>query len=210
MPSPTDILSSVLRPPAWEGWVPTLTGTGYRPWVENPGPLSLEDLAYGLAHTFRYGGQSAPAVTVAEHSLLVCDIISILWPDHAKEAAGLLHDASEAVLHDIQSPIRGQVRVVLSSGEVVSWDESDRRVTVNIAKYFGVTAVNLASPEVRAADILAASFEKRDCPNLRPGTWGVSPIPEQVAHLSIRGLAPEAAMGRYLQAAHQRGLIILR
>lgn len=202
MPTPTDILAQMKRPAGWDGWAPTWSGKGYKPWADDPGPLSLDDLAYGLAHTFRYAGHSDPAVTVAEHCLLVTQIIQTLWPGNPRLAlAGLLHDASESVLHDIQSPLRPMVHVTLPTGEIISWNESDKRVTQNIVRHFGVTPEELAAPEVRAADILAASFEKRDCPNLRPGEWGLPPIPEEVTFLRIEGLAPEAARGRFMLAA---------
>jgi hypothetical protein len=144
---------------------------------------------------------------VAEHCLLVANLIRVLWPGNPHlELAGLLHDAAESVLHDIQSPLRKCVTVTLPSGEVLTWNESDRRVTQNITRYFGVHPDHLEAPEVRAADILAASFEKRDCPNLRPGDWGLPPIPAEVAHLSIRGLALEEARVGFLAELGRLGV----
>lgn len=191
MLNPTEILAQRNHPTAWSGWCPTFSGAGYRPWAEDPGVLSMCDLSYGLAHTFRYGGQAYPAVTVAEHCLLVAQIIQTLWPEKPRLVlAGLLHDASESVLHDIQSPLRKCISVTLPSGEVLSWNESDKRVTQNIAKHFGVTAEELDSPEVQAADLLAVCFEKRDCLNLRPGDWGLPQIPKEIESLEIVGFLP--------------------
>lgn len=202
MPSPLDILSQMNQPPHWDGWVPTFSGKGYRPWGENPGSLSITDLSYGLAHTYRYGGQSQPAVTVAEHCVLVATIIQILWPGNRHlERAGLFHDAAESVLHDIQSPLRRKVQVVLPTGEIISWNESDFRVTLNISKPYGVMEEHLRAPEVKAADILAACFEKRDCPNLREGDWGLPGIPEEVAHLKVQGWSPEEAQTWFMHFA---------
>ena len=202
MPTPTEILQQMRRPVEWTGWTPTYSGKGYRPWAEDPGALSLEDVAYGLAHTFRYGGHSDPAITVAEHSVMVARIVNILWPGNPHlELAGLMHDAAESVLHDIQSPLRKCVSVTLPSGEVLSWNESDLRVTRNITRYFGIVPEHLEAPEVRAADILAASFEKRDCQNLRPGDWGLPPIPIEVAEMRLFGYAPKDAQQLFLLKA---------
>jgi len=202
MPTPAEILAQMNHPSGWDGWCPTFSGAGYKPWSDTPGTLSLDDLAYGLAHTFRYGGHSDPAVTVAEHCLLVTQIIQVLWPGNPRLAlAGLFHDASESVLHDIQSPLRKCIAVTLPSGEVLSWDDSDKRVSQNIAKQFGITAEELDSPEVRAADVLASCFEKRDCPNLRPGEWGLPAIPPEAAHLKIEGFPPETARGLFKMVA---------
>lgn len=207
MPTPTEILAQMKRPALWTGWTPTYSGKGYRPWADDPGPLSLRDLAYGLAHTFRYGGHSFPSITVAEHCLLVTQIIETLWPGNPHLVlAGLLHDASESVLHDIQSPLRKCISVTLPSGEVISWEESDRRVTRNIARYFGASPEDLEAPEVRAADVLGACFEKRDCHNLGDEDWGLPPIPTPVSHLLIRGLGPGVAEAAFLDKAYELGL----
>lgn len=206
-PIPADFLNQVRRPADWDGLVPTFSGRGYRPWAEDPGPLCLEDLTYGLAHTYRYGGQSRPAVTVAEHCVLVARIIRVLWPGSLMEKAGLLHDASESVLHDLQASIRGHVSVTLpAGGGTIPWVESDLRVTRNIAKHYGVSTADLESPEVRAADVLAASFEMRDCPTLWGLKTGLPAIHEKVAHLKIHGWDPASAMQEFQNELARVGL----
>lgn len=208
MPTPEDILNQIRRPTEWDGWVPTYTGAGYRPWDDNPGPLAVDDIAWGLAHTFRFGGQVEPCPTVAEHSLMVSNIIQALWPgdlandeEYAKVvAAGLLHDAAEAVLHDIQAPLRSRVRVHLE-GETISWNESDARVTRNIVKHFGIEQRHLEDPRVKAADILSACIEKRDCKNLDSNAdWGLPDIPPEIARLRVCGYPPTFAFGMFREA----------
>ena len=199
MPSLTaaDILAQIDVPSEWDGWVPTYSGLGYRPWDESPGNVDKADIAHGLAYTFRYGGQSSPPITVAEHCILASRIVGILWPGNiALARAALLHDASEAYLHDIQSPLRKKIFVRLPEGDI-PWSESDRRVTRNIAQQFGVTAEQLAAPEVAAADILGCCFEKRDCWNLA-GNWGLPSIPSEVAHLRMLFLPSEQAEVAFL------------
>jgi len=206
MPTPTEILAQMKRPAQWDGWVPTFSGAGYRPWDDKPGPLSKTDLAYGLSYTYRYGGQSYPAITVAEHSVLAALIVRLLWPgNQALERAALLHDAAESVLHDIQSRLRRRVKVHLDN-EVITWSQSDLRVTSHIAAQFGVTAEDLKAPEVAAADILAACFEKRDCPNLWEGDWGLPQIPVVLNGLQMHFWSPEAARARFLAAGDELGL----
>lgn len=207
MITPNEILAQRHRSSSWVGWVPTYSGKGYRPWDENPGPLSLQDLAYGLSRTLRYGGHSKPGVTVAEHCILAAAIVRSLWPGNEHlERAALLHDASESILHDLQSPIRSSVRVVMPSGDMITWNESDALVTRNIAKFFDVPKEHLEAPEVKAADLLAVCFEKRDCPNLGDGDWGLPEIPQGL-HLHIWGWSMHAAMLKYLRAAKHLDLV---
>jgi hypothetical protein len=201
MPTAIEILAQMDRPAKWDGWVPTYSGAGYRPWAAEPGVISPDDLAYGLAHTYRYGGQSRPAITVAEHCILAVQIIGTLWPNRVDlQRAALLHDASECVLHDIQSPLRRRVRVRLNNDKDISWSESDKLVTANIGGQYGIPATDLGAPEVHAADILATCFEKRDCPNLVKGDWGLPEIPEAIDHLKMQFWPPKEAWFQFALA----------
>lgn len=194
------ILDSRRTPESWAGWVPTFIGQGYRPWSDNPGTLTSMDLSYGLAHTYRYGGQSVPGITVAEHCVFVSSIIERLWPQHPRlwelVRAGLLHDAAEAVLHDIQGPLRGMVKVHLPNGEILGWDDSDKRVSAVIAGTFGVRSEDLFSDEVRAADLLAVCFEQRQCTNLL-GDWGLPDIPAEIDDMKLDFLGPRDACMKF-------------
>jgi uncharacterized protein len=79
------------------------TYTGLTLDLSNPHPadICIEDIARGLSLKYRFGGHSLTALTVAEHS------VNASWntaPEYA--LAALLHDASEAYIGDIPSPIK--------------------------------------------------------------------------------------------------------
>lgn len=69
-----------------------------------PDDIDLEDIAVGLAHTARFAGQTRTFYSVAEHSIAV----SIDLPFEYK-LAGLLHDASEAYIGDMPTPIKNRM-----------------------------------------------------------------------------------------------------
>lgn len=186
------------RPPRWAGRVPTYTGSEFSPITPKAGDVSLVDIARGLACKYRYGGHSDPLITVAEHSVLVVKIIDILWPASGQQLAGLLHDACEAYTQDIQSPVRQFIKVVLPSGEMITWGDMERRVNTVIAKALGIKKDFYSSPEVAAADMLAVSVEKAACPNFAPGKWGVPAIPPELADLKPEFLSPEDSMKLFL------------
>lgn len=66
-----------------------------------PDDIDILDIAHGLAHITRFGGQARNHITVGEHSLTVASLV----PPPYKYTA-LLHDAAEAYLGDIPKPLK--------------------------------------------------------------------------------------------------------
>jgi len=84
-----------------ENWIETHSGRKVS--IESPQAdmFDIDDIAFALSNTCRYNGHCARFFSVAEHSVLVSQRL----PTHLK-LAGLLHDATEAYLGDIPSPIK--------------------------------------------------------------------------------------------------------
>lgn len=84
-----------------ENWIETRSGK--RVSVQNPQPdqFDIKDIAYALSNTCRFNGHCAGFYSVAEHSVAV----ALRLPRELR-LAGLLHDATEAYLGDIPSPIK--------------------------------------------------------------------------------------------------------
>lgn len=86
--------------------------SGRRLDLLDPSPLDVElsDIAHGLARVARWNGQTSGdyAFSVAQHSVLVLEIFSALYPKEQNDAQlyALLHDASEYVMGDIISPFK--------------------------------------------------------------------------------------------------------
>jgi 5'-deoxynucleotidase YfbR-like HD superfamily hydrolase len=89
--------------------------SGRRLDLLDPSPLDVEitDIAHGLARVARWNGQTSGdhAFSVAQHSLLVEDIFSLLVPGPSPDArlTALLHDAPEYVIGDMISPFKSAV-----------------------------------------------------------------------------------------------------
>lgn len=122
-----------------------------------PMDIEIEDIAHGLAFVARWNGQTRGdwAYTVAEHSLLVEEILTRLDPGTQPrwQLAALLHDAPEYVIGDMISPFKALL------GE--SYKDIEARLQEAIHIRFGlkpVTPVKLKKI-IKKADHICAWFE---------------------------------------------------
>ena len=89
--------------------------SGRRLDLLDPSPLDIEvdDIAQGLSRVARWNGQTLGdwAFTVAQHSVLVEDVVGRLMPSCATDwrLAALLHDAPEYVIGDLITPFKAAV-----------------------------------------------------------------------------------------------------
>ena len=84
-----------------DDYIETYTGIKFdflNPKVEQ---IDIEDIAHSLAVQVRFTGHCKEFYSIAEHSINVMDIVP---PEHKLWA--LLHDAGEAYLTDVASPIK--------------------------------------------------------------------------------------------------------
>lgn len=104
-----------------EPWIETFTGKKFHFLDPSEDEIDVRDIAHSLAYTCRYTGHSRRFYSVAEHSILV----SYLAND---PLGGLLHDASEAYITDIASPIKPHIN---------NYKELEDMIMTRIAKKFG-------------------------------------------------------------------------
>lgn len=125
----------------------------------NPDPdqIHIEDIAIGLANVCRFGGQLHTWYSVAEHCIHVADLLP---PE--EQLAGLLHDAAEAYICDIPTPLKRELGFV--------YTDIENRVAAAIGTKFGVELVTL-SPAVMQADRMMVVSE-RDAFQTKPQDWG--------------------------------------
>lgn len=133
--------------------------SGRRLDLLDPTPVDIEitDIAHGLAFVARWNGQTQGdwPYSVAEHSLLVEDILTRLNPGIGTrwQLAALLHDAPEYVIGDMISPVKAALGA--------EYGRMDERLTAAIHRRFGLPAA-LPAPikaKIKAADRISARLE---------------------------------------------------
>lgn len=161
----------------------TYTGVAVDPGNPRPEDVRLEDIARHLAKEQRFGGAvHLEHYSVAEHSVLVSRLVR---PPNA--ILGLFHDAAEAYLKDIPTPVK------LLLGDV--YKDLERRWLLAIGRAIGLGDRLAELPvDVKIADSVALATEYRDCFfDGRPGN-DVEPSDYQIA-----GCTPRAAYRTFMK-----------
>lgn len=86
------------------GYITTYSGDRF--YYENPGPFRLRDVAHALSYLPRFSGHTRFFYSVAQHSLMVSEMLERHHFSLAEQAAALLHDAHEAYTGDIPTPLK--------------------------------------------------------------------------------------------------------
>lgn len=128
------------------GWF--TTSSGRRLYVLDPDPsqVAIEDIAHALSMICRWGGHCLTFYSVAEHCLRASSMVP-----HHDALHALLHDATEAYLGDIITPLK---RIL------PDYKELEDAWWLTIATAIGIDPEMPAS--VKEADAAMLELERRD------------------------------------------------
>jgi len=171
----------------------------------DPAEICLEDIAHGLSNLCRFNGQTSAFYSVAQHSVLVsllCNMRDALW--------GLFHDAAEAYLGDVVSPIKRNLGME-------KYRLAEEVVMRAVAERYGLPwedhsdAEDKSGPEpmsVKLADRLAVYLELRDVMNTDAMRYGyrVERPDLSILGITIEPLLPPDAKALFLTRAAELGI----
>lgn len=107
------------------GQIQTASGHMVSPLNPDPATITLPDIAHALAHICRFTGHTRTFYSVAEHSVRVARLVP-----REDRLAALLHDATEAYLCDIATPVKAMLP---------GYAEAEDRLARVIADKWGVS-----------------------------------------------------------------------
>lgn len=169
-------------------WI--LTYTGRQVDLESPSPfdITLTDIAQALSHISRFTGHTERPYTVAQHSVHVAELVSPLY-----RAQALLHDATEAYLGDVSTPLKALLPGYRALEDTM-WRVLCQRFKID----------PVMAPEVKHADLQMLGAERRDLMAPNGGSWecleGIL-LPDK-DFIDVREPWPaEVARGRFLEMA---------
>ncbi len=162
-------------------WITTYTGKQLHFLGPDAEEIDIVDIAHGLALSCRWGKQCQRFLSVAEHSWHASKLVP---PELALE--GLMHDACEAYLTDVPSPIKAYLR---------RYKEIEAIIQEAICKKFGVPTVE--NPLVKHADECLKRAESRLNMNGPLNDTGVAG--HDLPDLELEYWCPETAEVMFLQ-----------
>ncbi|MEM6381161.1 MAG: HD family hydrolase [Pseudomonadota bacterium] len=185
--------------------------SGRRLDLADPSPLDVEidDIAHGLARVARWNGQTIGAhpFSVAQHSLVVVDILQSLDAVSRRKAgrpaalglAALLHDAPEYVIGDMISPFKALL------GD--SYRQIEARLASAIFVRHGLPAQlpDAWQKLIKRADRACALLEATQLAGFEPteATKFFGKLPPALHDVTLEPMPPEEAAQAFLNR-HRR------
>jgi hypothetical protein len=150
-------------------WMLTSSGLEYH--LSGPATLgadgrivTIEDIAHHLSLINRFTGATSRPYSVAEHSLLCCDIAARAGASPIVQMAALMHDAHEAYVTDLSSPAKVAVNAYsMAGGGIPAWNLFENEHARAVRAHFGLLSVFASHRAfIREVDFQALATERRD------------------------------------------------
>lgn len=167
-------------------WISTYTGKRFYPLDPRPDEIDISDILHALSNQTRFAGHCSNFYSVAQHSVLVssmCSKENALW--------GLLHDASEAYLIDIPSPLK-------KSDAFKPYVTAEKKLMDVICDVYGLS--HQMPAEVHEVDKKIFATEARDMTISQGRGWTLSHEPYE---FHIKPWSPEIARVKFLSKLHE-------
>jgi hypothetical protein len=171
---------SKLQPELRDAWIETYSGKIFHILKPKPDEVDIDDIAHALSNTCRFGGHCKVFHSVAEHSVLVSYMTK-------NPLEGLLHDASEAYITDLPSPVKHQLP---------DYKNIETGIMKVICKKFGLEYP--LSPDVKDADVAQLKTEARNLLKSRGESWTDNWRSDRPYGMVPKGWSPTLAKQNFL------------
>lgn len=161
-------------------WMQTYTGRKFFPMQPQVDDIDITDIAHALGNLCRYNGHVDRFYSVAQHCVLVSEHVDAehaLW--------GLLHDAGEAYVGDMVSPLKVNMPHFVTA---------ENAVLAAIAERFSLPVQ--MPQQVHEIDRRLRADEAMSLLGPAPTTWF---DPDDAIGVTIEPWGPELAAKRYLE-----------
>jgi uncharacterized protein len=169
-------------PPAPGPYLQTVSGRWVNPFDPDPDQLDAGDIARALANQCRFGGHCRVFYSVAQHCVIVSELVEQRGGDAADAFAALMHDATEAYLGDMPHPLKH--RSPLGASFKAAEDQLEQAIRDRFGVRPDVAEIKRVDRALLATERRAFSAETWHWPELE----GVEPL-----ELELTAWTPEQA-----------------
>ena len=166
------------------GWMQTYTGRKFYPADPQPDMIDIRDIAHALSHVARFAGHTDEFFSVGQHSYMM----SLRFVDPKLSLEALLHDATEAYLGDVPSPLKA----LLPDYKVL-----EKKLDAVIREKFGLPPE--MSPTVKDRDVEALFWELHYLMGPAPADVKLAPVMGGHASLDIPNWKPKKIEEMFLK-----------
>jgi 5'-nucleotidase len=175
-------------PPGHGPYLQTVSGRWVNPFDPDPSQLDAGDIARALANQCRFGGHSRVFYSVAQHAVIVSELVEQRGGDVEDVFAALMHDATEAYLGDMPHPLKH--RSPLGAAFKQAEDHLERALRERFQIKPDVPEIKRADRALLATERRAFSAEDWHWPELE----GVEPV-----DLELQAMSPDEAAEAFAQ-----------
>jgi hypothetical protein len=173
--------------------IETYTGVPFNLAEPDPEQVCLEDIAVALSRICRFTGHCRHFYSVAEHSVLASMLAERKGESVAVQQATLMHDATEAYIGDINSPLKRML------GTSITKIEGKIRAAIN-------ERFNLADLAVHDYDLIMLASEAAALMPSGGAWWGLPMEPDAWVQKHIVGCIPDTAKKFFLKQCERLGI----
>lgn len=156
-------------------WILTANGNELDLVYPKPSAMPIQDIAHALSQINRFTGHARRPYSVAEHSLLVCEIVERLQPTISAHGlfAALMHDAHEAFIGDVATPTKQMIGA--------GWHMLEDRIQQTLRSAYALHGPSsLHSHIIKQADLIALATERKQLMPPGGSPWeilqGIEPV----------------------------------
>src|SRR5688500_8074089 len=175
-------------PPGPGPYLQTISGRWVNPFDPDPSQLDAGDIARALANQCRFGGHSRVFYSVAQHSVIVSELVEQRGGDTEDVFAALMHDATEAYLGDMPHPLKH--RSPLGAAFKTAEDHLEQAIRERFRIKRDVAEIKRVDRALLATERRAFSAEDWHWPELE----GVEPL-----DLELTAWSPDEAARAFAQ-----------
>jgi len=182
----------------------TWSGVSFHLLTPSPEEVLLEDIAHHLAFQSRSTGAVTRDFSIAQHSLIVCDLVIKEFIKRGYTALEIKNIAMQALLHDSEEYVTGDINKPLKVLIAPILTPVAKEIKRVIGIKLGYDLMNMP-PEIKHADNIAMATEKAQLYKPSKVKWHKLPKPDTDIIPPMTSLEAEAA---FLKRFHELASIV--